>query len=342
MSFDIENTASAENGLFGLPTTEANSELVIINCPWEVTTSYGSGASLGPEAILQASPQLDLFSTEFSNQYDKGMHLLPEDQQIAQLNSKYKQLAKQVIVDLEENGQLSSNSSDLQESINQASLEVNELVYKKAKVLLQSGKKVALLGGDHSSPYGLIKAVSETHPNFSLLHIDAHHDLRGSYQGFKHSHASIMTNVLELEYAPEKLVQVGIRDFCKSEYEFAKNDPRVFTVYDQEIQHDSFTGKSWQDTCEGILLHLGDEVYISFDIDGLSPDFCPNTGTPVPGGLSYSQAVFLISLLVRSGKKIIGFDLCEVAPGGSRDWDANVGARTLFQLASWMLESHSH
>lgn len=341
MKFNAEHTASADNGLFGLPTTAEDSKLILLNCPWEVTTSYGSGASLGPNAILNASPQLDLFSTEFGSQYEKGIHLLEENKQVKTLNKKFKSLAQEVIKDLEISGELSSTSIDIQKEINNASSEVNETIYEQAKSYLNEGKFVGLVGGDHSSPFGLIKALSEKYKNYSILHIDAHHDLRVSYQGFTHSHASIMTNVLNLENSPSHLTQIGIRDFCESEYTTAKNDPRIFTIYDQKINSDLFNGKSWKEICEGVLLHLSDEVYISFDIDGLSPDFCPNTGTPVPGGLSYSQALYLISTLVNSGKKIIGFDLCEVAPG-ENEWDANVGARVLFNLASWMLESQSH
>lgn len=230
----------------------------------------------------------------------------------------------------------------IQKKINQASVQLNEQVYQQSKQVLDQGKFCGVIGGDHSSPFGLIKALSEKHSNLSLLQIDAHMDLRISYQGYKYSHASIMYNVLN-ELKPHSLVQMGIRDFCPQEQQFASEKENVHTFYDSQVSMQLAQGQSWKTIVAEALSHLSENVYISFDIDGLTPDLCPQTGTPVPGGLSFSQMESLLYLLSKSNKNIVGFDLCEVSPGfkpKSFDcWDANVGARVLFKLAGALLHN---
>jgi agmatinase len=129
-----------------------------------------------------------------------------------------------------------------------------------------------------------------------------------------------------------QLVQVGIRDLSQDEYERSLNHPKITTYFDWDLKEASFQGKSWKTQCEEIIEALSSDVYISFDIDGLIPNLCPNTGTPVPGGFTLEQVSYLLFALVDSGRNIIGFDLNEVSPGNQGDWDANVGARALWQL----------
>ena len=139
------------------------------------------------------------------------------------------------------------------------------------------------------------------------------------------------------------MVQLGIRDFCPEEKEYGESKG-VHTFFDSQVSVDLAAGKTWGTICEEAVSKLSDEVYISFDIDGLMPDLCPNTGTPVPGGLSFSQMESLLHTLSKSGKKVVGFDLCEVAPESEYDfegWDANVGARVLFKLSGCLLKSHN-
>ena len=109
---------------------------------------------------------------------------------------------------------------------------------------------------------------------------------------------------------------------------------------DWQLKDNTYSGMNWATQCEKIIATLPEAVYISFDIDGLTPEFCPHTGTPVPGGLDFNQAIYLIQTLVKAGKTIIGFDLCEVAPGESGEWDGNVGARLLYKLSNLMYLSH--
>jgi agmatinase len=132
-----------------------------------------------------------------------------------------------------------------------------------------------------------------------------------------------------------RLVQVGIRDYCDEELAVVKNAMgRVVTYFDYAIKDKLFEGTTWSSLCDEIIQHLPKDVYISFDIDGLNPKLCPATGTPVPGGFEFEQVMFLIKKVVKSGRRIIGFDLCEVSPGND-DWDANVGARLLYNLINW-------
>ena len=199
-----------------------------------------------------------------------------------------------------------------------------------------------MLGGDHSSPEGNIRAVCEAHPGeIGVLHIDAHADLRVAYQGFERSHASIMYNVMSAKWKPKQLVQVAIRDFSAEEHALIESRPDIETFFDLNLKRELFQGKTWNDICARIASHLPKKIYVSFDIDGLSPEYCPHTGTPVPGGLTFDQANYLLAQLVANGKEIAGFDLNEVAPGGSEsdEWDGNVGARLLYKMCGWAVMS---
>ena len=330
--------------MFGIPGAVESAALVYIPVPWEVTTSYGKGTSAGPETILRASPQLDLYLRGLDDHYGRGFYLDEADPRIAELNGRFKPAAEVIQGTLESRGSLAA-FPDLEKKlaeINDASRQVNEIVYHRARELDGQGKLVALIGGDHSSPYGLVRYLAEKHGGaFGVLHIDAHHDLREGYQGFAHSHASIMYNLLDLPTPPEALVQVGIRDFSREEAELALRHPAVHTFYDEDIKERLFEGDPFSAVVGEIIDHLPENVYVSFDIDGLQPDLCPGTGTPVAGGLALEQAQYLIKQLVRAKRRIVGFDLCEVAPNPASDseWDGNVGARILFMLSSWMMES---
>ena len=165
-------------------------------------------------------------------------------------------------------------------------------------------------------------------------------DLRIAYEGFTYSHASIMYNALQISQIT-KLVQVGIRDFCEQEVEVVQNQGnRVVVHTDMDMKADAFEGKTWQQQCDQIIAALPQKVCVSFDIDGMYSWYCPNTGTPVPGGFSFEQATYLLSKLANSGKEIIGFDLVEVAPGENDDWDGNVGARMLFHMCGMLAKNN--
>lgn len=352
MAFDPNGRAPADSGIFGLPTLAKDAKVILIPVPWEATTSYGSGTSNGPDAILEASHQVDLFDLEYGRAYEAGFHMLPPSKKIKKLNTQAKRLAtksrqlEDLIFTLESGPKPSAKitkqvsaakkaRSSAISQVNDASQKVNQIVLEVAREWLAESRILGLVGGDHSSPLGLMQAISENlNGDFGILHIDAHHDLRDSYEGFQFSHASIFHNVMESKWAPKSLVQVGIRDFSEDEHDYAKKK-NIHVHYDLNVQKQKAQGENWLSICDKILLDLPKNVYVSFDIDGLSPAFCPHTGTPVPGGIDFSEALILISRLKAKGKKIVGFDLNEVAPGPDGDeWDANVGARLLYKLCA--------
>jgi agmatinase len=224
--------------------------------------------------------------------------------------------------------------------INEGSIFLNNWVYEQTKALLDNNKLVALLGGDHSTPLGFFKAMGEKYGEYGILQIDAHCDLRKGYEDFNYSHASIMYNALNEIPQINRLIQVGIRDYCDEEWDYIKNSNyRVITYFDKDIKERQYGGEHWQSIVEDIIKRLPENVFISFDIDGLDPKLCPNTGTPVMGGFETEQLFYLFKQVIKSGKKIIGFDLNEVGVG-ENDWDANVGARVLYKLCNLLLYSN--
>jgi agmatinase len=330
------NAPGRKGKLFGLPHTKDQSEIVIIPIPWEVTVTSGTGTSKAPSAILEASTEIDLFSKEIADVWKLGVTLLDIPEEIEKENEKVRTLAAQHIQALERGEE--NDTKVITTKVNEASENLNIYVKSVAQKLLQDGKMVGLLGGDHSTPLGLIRALSERYERFGILQIDAHADLRRSYEGFTYSHASIMYNVLKLP-AVSRLVQVGIRDYCEEESTVIQRAMgRVKTFFDSDMNEAGYLGKTWTDICKDIIHELPDLVYISFDIDGLTPDHCPHTGTPVPGGMDFNQVKFLMKQLALSGRKIIGFDLCEVS--GTNKWDATVGSRILFELCNWTAVSN--
>lgn len=325
-------------GFLGANLNPEDCKLVIIPVEWEATTSYGGGTSLGPCAVLAASHQLDLEDAAFGKAFRAGITVLDANKEIAGLNKEARPAALRSIAALEER---SSSPKDTK-LVNDASECVNKLVYEEAKKWLSQGKFVGVLGGDHASPQGLIQALSETvEGGFGVLHFDAHHDLRVAYEGFTYSHASIFYNVMESCKSVSKLVQVGIRDYSRDERAYMNDlGSRGECFYGRDIFRMKAEGKTFQMIAKQIVESLPPKVYVSFDIDGLDPSYCPSTGTPVPGGLSFDEACYILEELAASGRKVVGFDLCEVAPGeeGS-EWDANVGARMLYKLCGCLLRT---
>ena len=332
--FDPNGPGQKDSNLFGLPFDADESDLVILPVPWEVTVSYRRGTAHGPEAIKDASLQVDLYDTDFPECWKQGICMLPIDEELQRINTELRDRAERHIHSLSE-GTDENLDFEILNVINNACEQMIRWVEEQTALLLDQGKRVGLLGGDHSTPLGFMKALSKRYPSFGILQLDAHMDLRNAYEGFTYSHASIMYNALLLPQV-SKLVQVGIRDYCQEELDFANsNSTRVVTFFDEDLKTENYEGISWKYQVQKILSELPEFVYISFDIDGLDPKLCPNTGTPVAGGMEYQEAVYLLRELARSGKKIIGFDLNEVAPG-SDEWDANVGARILLKLCAFI------
>ena len=327
---------------FGMPFTTEESALVLVSVPWGVTASYGGGQSYAPDAIIGASVQLDFYDPVSPDEWKKGIATAPIDYSLQDMDSLLRNDAKKVIKFLEEGGTIFEREMvPMRRSrVNSGSEEMNQKVFEQTTEWLNKGKLVGLVGGDHSTPLGFIKALGKRHEEFGVLHIDAHADLREAYEGFTYSHASIMYNVLKEVESVKRIVQVGVRDYCDDEVALvAGSEGRVVQFDDWRLAAERFEGTSWAEQCRKIVELLPEKVYVSFDIDGLSADLCPGTGTPVAGGLSFHQAVYLLDIVLRSGRRIIGFDLVEVAPRGEDDeWDANVGARMLYKLCGLILK----
>lgn len=344
--FDPNAAASRDSGVFGLPFSEKESALVYFPIPWEATTSYGGGTSNGPAAILEASKQVDLYDLEVLRPYEPGLHMLKENKQIRAWNKEAKKAAQSIIafggdLDAAPKAKRPALKKALAR-VNALSAKVNDAVHRETLRLLNAGKIPGLVGGDHAVPLGAFRAVGEKFGDFGILHFDAHSDTRIAYEGFQYSHASIMHNALEEVPQIKKLVQVGIRDFCEQEVDYCRaQGDRVSIFFDQKLAQRKYAGETWQKIADEIIEKLPKKVWISFDIDGLDPRFCPHTGTPVPGGLEFNEAVYIVRRLAESGRTIIGFDLNEVAPSSDKDdeWDANVGARLLYKLTAWTLVS---
>ncbi len=343
--FEAGTIPLSETGIFGLNCSAEDAKIHLVPVPWEVTTSYGRGASLGPSAVLRASRQVDLFDFETGEAWQSGYFMHDIDHAWFKRNRQLKEKAQERL-EFIDSGEESESSARMRDEINLASDELNAWVKTISEKSLASGKIVGVVGGDHSAPFGLIQAVSKSlNGDFGILHFDAHADLRNSYQGYTHSHASIMRNVME-KISVRTLVQVGIRDFCREEYDYSESrrhrtgevgSGRIVTHYDRALKKRIFAGETFDAIVASILVDLPKNVYVSFDVDGLDPALCPSTGTPVPGGLSFDQATAILASLAESGRRIVGFDLNEVAEAapGESEWDANVGARLLFKMCGW-------
>jgi agmatinase len=342
-TYDPNSVSNPNNNIFGLPTSEEDARLIIVPVPWEVTVSYGVGTARAPEYILKASLQIDLFDPEMPDAWKQGFYMRDSDRKIL-MKSDYLRKEAELYIDYISRGEdVAANQfmyKTLKE-VNAGSEYLNNWVYEQTKALMEKDKLVGLLGGDHSATLGYFKAIAERHTEFGILQIDAHCDLRDVYEGFNYSHAGIMYNALKEIPQLKQLVQAGVRDYSMSEYEYVKkNNPRIITYFDKDIRNRLYEGETWKQITEDIINKLPQKVFISFDIDGLDPKLCPNTGTPVQGGFEAEQVFYLLSKLLHSGKTIIGFDLSEVGVGET-NWDANVGARVLFKLCNLLVTSNS-
>jgi len=341
--FDPNIVSNPNNNIFGLPTTEEDARLIIVPVPWEVTVSYGAGTARAPEAILKASYQVEVFDPEVPEGWKEGFYMRPIDRKLL-MKSDYLRKEAELYIDYISRGdEVSANQFMFKtlKDVNEGGDFLNNWVYEQIKVLLNKGKLVGLLGGDHSASLGFFKAIAEKYPDFGVLQIDAHCDLRDAYEEFNYSHASIMYNALNEIPQLSKLVQVGVRDYGGDEWEYIKKSNfRVITYFDKEIKTRQFEGQTWKQIAEEIVSKLPQNVYISFDIDGLDRKLCPHTGTPVPGGFETEEVFYLFRKVVESGRKLIGFDLVEVGTSDN-DWNANVGARVLFKLCNLLVASNS-
>jgi len=267
-NFDPDAPAEGKSGIYGLPFTPDESRVVVVPVPFEATTSYGGGTSRGPEAVLEASKQVDLFDHDTGRPYEAGIAMLPIPRKVVNWNAAATKLGRSKV-----------------KAVNKISEQLNEWVYDRTRSLLDAGQMPVILGGDHSVPFGAHRAYAEKYPGMGILHLDAHADLREAYEGFTYSHASIFHNVMTRIPRVGKLVQVGVRDSGQAENRFIEeSNGRIFTFFDSDLAAAKEEGTPFASIADQIVAQLPEDVYLSWDIDGLDPTLCPGTGTPVPGG----------------------------------------------------------
>ncbi len=338
MPFDPSAAALPGSGIFGLPHTEAEAALVLVPVPFEATTSYGGGTARGPEAILSASRQVDLFDVETGRPYLAGIHLVPSPPEIERLDRRPAPRPRRSSPPAGRRGRRRWLRAAAE--VDEACERVNAWVAERVAGLLAAGKAVGVLGGDHSVALGSLTAHARRHPGMGVLHVDAHADLRVAYEGFTYSHASVLYNAAQRLPGDRPPRPGGDPRPLRGGARLATgSDGRIVQHHDADLARARLEGESWAAQVRRILGPLPRDVYVTFDIDGLDPALCPHTGTPVAGGLSFQEASYLVAAVVRSGRRLVGFDLVEVAPdpaGG--EWDGNVAARLLYKLAGWTLK----
>lgn len=342
-TFDPNAVSNPNNNIFGLPSTKEDAKLIILPVPWEVTVSRHEGTARAPEHIFRTSLLVELFDHTLRDQWRKGYFMLEPDKKILLKSDYLRKEAELYINYITDGGILTENKFMCKtiKEINAGSGMLNNWVHSNTKDLLAQDKIVGILGGDLSTSFGYYKALAEQYGDFGILQIDAHCSLRKAYEGFTYSHASAMYNALEEIPSIKKLVQVGIRDFCETEWNYiADSNDRVNTYLDVSIKNRMAEGETWKSVADEIVARLPEKVVLCYDIDGLDPKLCPNTSTPVYGGFEASQIFYLFNRVLQSGRKIIGFNLNEI--GISVDeWDEKVGARVLFDLCNLLMASNS-
>ncbi len=337
---DPNGPPPADAGLYGFDVSWDAARVVVLPVPVEATTSYRPGTRQGPEAVRRASHQVDLYDVDVGEAWRAGIRLEEPPAGVTARDASARTAAVRAIA-AQADGR-APDPTDLQE-VGAFLDDVRAELFLWTGRALQAGKLPVVLGGDHSVPLGAMQAAADrlTTP-LGVLHVDAHADLRVAYEGFEQSHASIMHNVLE-RIPNVRLVQVGLRDISAPELGTIQRDARVTAVFAPALRRARLSGNVGDVLAEAVAA-LPDDVWVSFDIDGLEPMYCPNTGTPVPGGLSFDEAVHLLETLARSGKRVVGMDLCEIAPAAppsDDEWDALVGARLLYKMIGFATGSSS-
>lgn len=325
--FDPDGSAATDGNLFGLPHSPSEARVVVVPVPFEATTTYGHGTSRAPRRILDASVQVDLRDDWVGEVWREGVAMLPIPAHVEALDARASALTRRLGED--------PPSPAVVAEVDAACAEVNQWVESQVDAIFEAGQLPGLVGGDHSVSFGAIAAAARRVPNLGLLHIDAHADLREAYGGFTWSHASILYNVWS-RLEVEAVVSLGLRDYSTIEARRLAESPVLNPVPDRQITEWTLSGRPFHELVDDVLAPLPQDVWITFDVDGLDPGLCPHTGTPVPGGLSFGQVGVLLHRLAAS-RRVVGFDLTEVGDG---EWDANVGARLLYRLAGYAIATN--
>lgn len=265
------------------------SGIVILPVSYDLTTSYKPGASCGPKAIIDASRYMETYDDETGKEiYKLGIYTAEE---IKPIRPKPE--------------------------------EVIEMVTKEAGVILKAGKFPVILGGEHSITLGPVKAFKKKIKNFSVLQLDAHRDLRDSFQGSRHSHACIAKRIIEL--AP--LTQAGIRSLSKEEAGKEYKNLKTF------FMKDMIGNEDWMEAAIDSLDN--DRVYVTIDMDVFDPSIMPSVGTPEPGGMGWYDTLALLKMLSRK-KEIIGFDVVELSPAPGNISPDFLAAKLIYKFLNYI------
>lgn len=267
-----------------------SAQFAVLPVPYDSTASFLAGTRHGPAAIIEASQQVDLFDEELEAEFFKAG--------IATLDPLAPERA--------------------------GPQAMHETIFRAARRVVRNGKFLLGLGGEHGVTSGLVRAVMTKHKKLSVLQIDAHLDLRDSYEGSKYSHASVMRRVYDYG---AKIVPVGIRNTAAEEFKFLKRSGINPITTRQTLSDDDWVDRA--------LDTLGDKVYITIDIDGFDPAYAPGTGTPEPGGLDWYQVTSLLRL-VAAEKTVVGADIVEVMPIPGQVVTEYLAARLAYKLICYV------
>ena len=274
-----------------------NSKIVILSCPYEKTTSYGKGTAKGPAAILKSSHYVEFFDEETGKEvcFEQGIAAL-------------KPLAF---------GKLTGKKA-------------LDAVYMEVRSLIDAGKFVITLGGEHSISTAPIRAHYDAYNSleggFSILHFDAHSDLRDSYEGSKYSHASFAARVAEFTTS---ITQVGIRAQSKEESESIK-EKGINTFYAYQMRNEGFDYM----LREKIIDTLNKNVYITFDVDYFDPSIMPSTGTPEPNGFYWDETIRLLKEVCEK-RNLLGFDIVELSPRREFPFSDFLTAKLIYKILNY-------
>ena len=274
-----------------------DSKVVILPVPYEATTSYGKGAAKGPAGIYDASHYVEFFDEELNREFcfEKGNGIAS-------------------LYPVKFNGAKGKKALDV--------------IYNEVLKHIKNKKFVVTLGGEHTISTAPIKAHFDNYKDLSVLHFDAHSDLRDSYEGTKYSHASFCARVAEFT---KDITQVGIRAQCREEYEFIKKN-KIKTFYAYAIRK-GLHGKYWQ---EKVIKGLKKNVYITFDVDYFDPSIMSSTGTCEPLGFYWEETIALLKKLGRK-RKVVGFDVVELAPKKENPYPDFLTAKLIYKMLNYFL-----
>lgn len=340
--FSLSSGSNDNGGYYfrdAIDTTEA--AIVLVSAPWAVTSAAGQGAAYAPDAIIDASTFVSLYDVVSDRSIDGVVATAEVDYDLQESSLQLGGDAAKVVAHIEDGGVLSGDYFARKVvKINLGFRDMHRSVGKRVFRFAEKGKIVGVVGGDHSVSFGAIRAIASVYPNMGVLFVDAHSDLRPSGKIFDYSHLSVARNIVEEISQVSKVVQVGVRDMSKEEIDYATANPRVTMFCHESLAAERFSGRSWADVCDDVVASLPENVYISLDIDALSPECCPHTRRPVAGGMTFDEAVCLINRVAESGRRIVGFDITEIVPVMESNVDAVVGARMLVKLCAAALKSN--